>query len=308
MVANNRGVGGAVGHIKNKARRGKVLARLLKAKQQEKQARREERIATGLPAAVPKTIESEREVDVTFTRDHDEEAAWDQEEDEFAGHFSGAGGPPQTLVTTSRRASVLSFRFAAELAGLFPHALFKKRKGRELKALGRLAADRGFTNLVVINEDRKRVTGLLVQHLPAGPTFLFQVTNLKLRKEIKGHGNPLTTKPELILNNFLTRVGKRVARVLGALFPLDPNLQTRQVATFHNQRDYIFFRHHRYIFEERTNKRTKQTEVVSRLQELGPKFTLKLKSIQIGSFDSKHGEYEWVSAPHRQWSRRKFVN
>ena len=81
MVANNRGVGGAVGHIKNKARRGKVLARLLKAKQQEKQARREERIATGLPAAVPKTIESEREVDVTFTRDHDEEAAWDQEED-----------------------------------------------------------------------------------------------------------------------------------------------------------------------------------------------------------------------------------
>ena len=41
MVANNRGVGGAVGHIKNKARRGKVLARLLKAKQQADQQQQE---------------------------------------------------------------------------------------------------------------------------------------------------------------------------------------------------------------------------------------------------------------------------
>ena len=30
------------------------------------------------------------------------------------------------------------------------------------------------------------------------------------------------------------------------------------------------------------------------LQELGPRFTLKLRSLQRGSFDSKFGEYEWV--------------
>ena len=30
------------------------------------------------------------------------------------------------------------------------------------------------------------------------------------------------------------------------------------------------------------------------LQELGPRFTLKLRSLQRGTFDSKFGEYEWI--------------
>ena len=30
------------------------------------------------------------------------------------------------------------------------------------------------------------------------------------------------------------------------------------------------------------------------LQELGPRLTLKLRSLQEGTFDSKHGEYIWV--------------
>ena len=30
------------------------------------------------------------------------------------------------------------------------------------------------------------------------------------------------------------------------------------------------------------------------LQELGPRFTMKLRSLQKGTFDSKYGEYEWV--------------
>jgi hypothetical protein len=29
------------------------------------------------------------------------------------------------------------------------------------------------------------------------------------------------------------------------------------------------------------------------MQELGPKFTLKLRSLQQGTFDSKYGEYLW---------------
>ena len=30
------------------------------------------------------------------------------------------------------------------------------------------------------------------------------------------------------------------------------------------------------------------------LQEIGPRFTLKLRSLQKGTFDSKFGEYEWI--------------
>ena len=30
------------------------------------------------------------------------------------------------------------------------------------------------------------------------------------------------------------------------------------------------------------------------MQELGPRFTLKLRSLQRGTFDSKHGEFIWI--------------
>ena len=43
------------------------------------------------------------------------------------------------------------------------------------------------------------------------------------------------------------------------------------------------------------------------LQEIGPRFTLKLQSLQKGTFDSKGGEFEWVHKPDvQETSRRKF--
>jgi len=60
----------------------------------------------------------------------------------------------------------------------------------------------------------------------------------------------LTIRPEIILNNFNTRIGIRVGRLLAALFPHDPQYKGRHVITFHNQRDFIFFRHHMYLFKD----------------------------------------------------------
>ncbi|ELW65385.1 Spermatogenesis-associated protein 1 [Tupaia chinensis] len=97
--------------------------------------------------------------------------------------------------------------------------------------------------------------------------------------------DPTEHKPEIILNNFTTRLGHSIGRMFASLFPHDPQFIGRQVATFHNQRDYIFFRFHRYIFK---------SEKKVGIQELGPRFTLKLRSLQKGTFDSKYGEYEWV--------------
>ena len=56
---------------------------------------------------------------------------------------------------------------------------------------------------------------------------------------------PLPVSPQVILNNFGTRLGRRVGRFLGSLFPHAPQFEGRQVVTFHNQRDFIFVRHHR---------------------------------------------------------------
>ncbi len=47
--------------------------------------------------------------------------------------------------------------------------------------------------------------------------------------------------------------------------------------------------------------------VQARLQELGPRFTLKLTSLQKGTFDTRHGEFEWVhKRKEMDTSRRKF--
>ncbi|EOD05315.1 hypothetical protein EMIHUDRAFT_71798, partial [Emiliania huxleyi CCMP1516] len=86
------------------------------------------------------------------------------------------------------------------------------------------------------------------------------------------------------------------------LFPHDPQFRGRQVVTMHNQRDFVFFRHHRYIFEQKEER----GQVSARLQELGPRFTLRLKSLQLGTFDTQHGEYEWKHKPELDTSRRRF--
>ncbi|KAK0582726.1 hypothetical protein LWI29_028894 [Acer saccharum] len=89
---------------------------------------------------------------------------------------------------------------------------------------------------------------------PNGPTAHFKLSKLVLRKDIKNHGNPTGHKPELVLNNFTTCLGHCIGRLIQSLFPQDPEFRGRRVATFHNQQDFIFFRHHRYIFESKESK------------------------------------------------------
>ena len=58
----------------------------------------------------------------------------------------------------------------------------------------------------------------------------------------QGHGRISSHKPELVLNNFDTQLGQRVGRMFASLFDQDPQFKGRRVVTFHNQRDYVFFR------------------------------------------------------------------
>jgi len=47
----------------------------------------------------------------------------------------------------------------------------------------------------------------------------------------QNHGRPSNHLPELILNNFSTQLGHRVGRLLGSLFPQDPQFKGRRVVT-----------------------------------------------------------------------------
>ncbi len=60
---------------------------------------------------------------------------------------------------------------------------------------------------MVFRENRKKVDELILMHLPKGPTAIFKVSGIKHRDEISNHGNPSDHHPELILNNFNTKIG-----------------------------------------------------------------------------------------------------
>jgi len=384
-------VGSLTSGIKNKQRRSEVYGKLRHDRAVAKKQRRETRqkaeaaaLEAGeepAPRQIPKTIENQRVRDATHIDDlNDVDVVEQDAEDEFASYFSQATSP-KIIVTTSRKPSGDMFKFLENMFTVIPNAYYYARRNYQVKEIVKHGTARGFTDVLVFNENKKfskgaRVNGMLHVHLPEGPTCLYKLSSLKLSKEIKGHGRATSHYPELILNNFSTRLGHRVSRMFASVFPQKPEFKGRRVVTFHNQRDFIFFRHHRYVFEEkkgrrlphaghlataevpdhvrdsmkegrgkRSSKKRKSVEmddddnseddddedsddedsdededagkpppintmIQARLQELGPRFTLRLMSVQKGTFDSKHGEYEYVRSTDTDGTRhcrRKFV-
>eukprot|EP00742_Colponemidia_sp_Colp-10_P007677 GILJ01008275.1.p1 GENE.GILJ01008275.1~~GILJ01008275.1.p1 ORF type:complete len:327 (-),score=46.50 GILJ01008275.1:226-1206(-) len=291
-------------HIKNKIKRSIQFRKFDDTRKSEKKQRqlkrkreREELGDQAPPKQIPRTLENTREADETVVDPEDVEVAADEAIDEFAPHFSHERAP-KIMLTTCQNPSGTLFEYVRELIQIFPNCFYYKRGLFELNKICKYAANKGFTALIVINEKAKVPNALYIINLPDGPTAHFKLSNFKLSSEIKGHGRVQTSfEPELILNNFNTRLGHRIGRLFAALLPQTPNFKGRRVCTFHNQRDFIFFRQHRYIFTEEQNR--------ARLQELGPRFTLKLKSLQSGTFDI-NGEYEWIHKPDMDTSRRRF--
>lgn len=240
-------------------------------------------------------------VDETYVNDiNDEELKFDFENDELSTHLDPDSKDPKILITTNDMTiSFKTYKFARELAKILPNANYFYRKHVPLSKIIPEAIKREYSAIMLINEDHKVPNGLIISVLPEGPTMNFKLSNLKTSDEIKNGGGFTRHKPEIIMNNFNTRLGLQIGRSLTALFPHDPQYEGRHVVTFHNQRDYIFVRHHRYIFRDASKVG---------IQELGPRFTLKLRSLQKGTFDAKFGEYEWVHKRHEmEASRRKFA-
>ncbi|KAI9823809.1 MAG: hypothetical protein M1826_007630 [Phylliscum demangeonii] len=229
---------------------------------------------------------------------------------------------PKILVTTSLSSTLHDE--ARILTTLFPHSVYIPRSTRRVgynfsvREIAKFASNRNYTALVVLREDLKKPSGLTVVHLPSGPSFHFSISNWVEGKRLPGHGKPTGHIPELILNNFRTPLGLLTAHLFRSIFPAQPNLQGRQVVTLHNQRDYIFVRRHRYIFRDKrpTEKvvtgpdgnAIKGAEGIrAGLQELGPRFTLKLRRVDpgIGRAGSE-GQVEWEWRGSMEKQRTKF--
>lgn len=270
-------------------------------KQLQTKKLREELGEEEVPKGKNETIESMRVADETLMGDvDDEDIAGEQNIDEFAKYFNRET-TPKILITTNRRPKGAIFDFLKELKLALPNCEYYPRENFRIKEIIEWSKDRDFTDIMVFQEKWGNPHSVILSHLPEGPTATFRVSGVKLNSEIKNHGaNTGMDKvaPELILNNFDTMLGSRLGRMIASLFPQDPELEKRRVITWHNQRDFIFFRHHRYQFEKDGSR--------AHLSEIGPRFTLKLHKLQLGTLDSRFGEFEFLYKPKDGVNRKKF--
>ena len=91
------------------------------------------------------------------------------------------------------------------------------------------AGEKGFTHLIVVGEHDKKVNSLcfdsglmrslIISHLPNGPTAMFKVMSFIPHEDIADVGDVTQHNPEIILNNFTTRLGRRFGRFLGSMYP-----------------------------------------------------------------------------------------
>ncbi|KAK4569755.1 Ribosome production factor 1 [Recurvomyces mirabilis] len=236
----------------------------------------------------------------------------------FPTFFANPDRDPKVLVTTSINSPC---HWEAQLlTSLFPGSHYIKRTAHyhsykySIREISTYATERGYTHVVVLNEERKKPKGLDIVALPQGPMFHFSISNWVEGARLPGHGNPTNHYPELILNGFRTSLGLLTAHLFKSLFPPRPEIQGRQVVTLHNQRDYIFLRRHRYVFrDKRASEKSVQgadgkamkgvEDIRAGLQELGPRFTLKLRRIDTGIQRRSGQEWEWAAGEEKVRTR-----
>ncbi|KAI0542377.1 anticodon-binding protein [Xylaria digitata] len=244
----------------------------------------------------------------------------------FPSLFSDDSRPqePKILITTGLDSTL--HHVARTFEGIIPNSKYVRRSAHKyghkysVREISKFAKNRGFSSLLVIREDNKNPTGLDIIDLASGVTFLFSISSWVEGRKLPGHGNATNHYPEILLNNFSTPLGLVTAKVLQSLFPSTPELGGRQCVVFHNSRDYIFFRRHRYLIRE---KRATEKSVVGAdgkemqgveniragLQELGPRFTLKLRRIykgvgRAGSDPSDPTHWHWQAKMEK--NRKRF--
>ncbi|PXF41489.1 hypothetical protein BWQ96_08796 [Gracilariopsis chorda] len=221
-------------------------------------------------------------------------------DDEYA---SATHAPPRVLVTTSRSPSSRLSQFAKELRLLFPNAQRLNRGSLLLSELVSCSCANGFTDVIVAHETRGQPDGLVVTHLPYGPTAFFNVSNCVMRHDVQQTlRNVSEAYPHLIFHNFNSALAQRVTSVLKHLFPA-PKQHSRRVITFANFDDTISVRHH--TFTTCTAAAHSKNDV--QLTEAGPRFELQLYQLRLGTMDNKQADNEWVVRSHMSTARKRSV-
>lgn len=203
---------------------------------------------------------------------------------------------PRVCLTTSRDPSSRLKQFAKEVKLLFPNSVRINRGNNRVDELIASCRESEFTDVVIVQETRGEPDGLVVCHLPLGPTAFFTLSGAVMRHDIEGGAAPMSEAfPHVILNNFNTELGRRIGNVLKCLFPI-PRPDTKRIVTFSNDNDFISFRHHMY-------SKTGKDDVT--LHEVGPRFEMRLYQLRLGTLDQKDAENEYVLRPYQNTAAKR---
>ena len=202
---------------------------------------------------------------------------------------------PKVCVTTARDPSSRLKQFSKEIRLIFPNAQRINRGSTKLSELVDVCRRNDFTDIVMVQEHRGEPDGLVVSHLPYGPTCYFTILNTVMRHDIDDRGTVSEAYPHLIFDGFGSNLGERLTSVLKYLFPV-PKDDSKRVITFSNQNDFISFRHHNYKKDGRDVE----------LEEIGPRFELRPYQLLLGTLDAADtSEKEWVYKPYQHTAKKR---
>ena len=108
---------------------------------------------------------------------------------------------PRIMLTTSRNPSTRLTAFVKELKLVFPNCTRLNRGGQVVKEMVESCRSGGYSDIVIVHEHRGEPDGLVVCHLPFGPTAYFGLMNCVARHDIKDTalGTVSEAYPHLIL-------------------------------------------------------------------------------------------------------------
>lgn len=171
----------------------------------------------------------------------------DSQDDEY--RYAGVEDP-KIVITTSRDPSSRLKQFVKELRLIFPNSQRMNRGNYEMKQLIHACRANDVTDFIVVHEHRGVPDGLIISHLPYGPTAYFTISDVVMRHDIPEIGTMSEQYPHLVFHNFKTKLGLRVMSILKYLYPV-PKEDSKRVITFANHDDFISFRHHNYANVDR---------------------------------------------------------
>ena len=209
-------------------------------------------------------------------------------------YYSAGITDPKVLVTTSHDPSSKLTQFLKEVKLLVPNSQRMNRGGNTIQQIVETCRAESFSDLVIVQEHRGVPDGLVVSHMPFGPTAYFGLHNVVMRHDIPSVAPISEAYPHLIFENLTTKIGRRVGAILKHLFPV-PKADSKRVCSFINRDDFISFRHHVY------NKEKNNVN----LMEAGPRFEMRLYQIKLGTIEQTDVENEWTLRPYQNSAKRR---